>query len=131
VANTDNLLRGHPPTQFKSGRNAVENGRKGGIKSGEVKRKMAMMRKELEMLLNSTPKDEESTYKTQVTVGLLANAIDKTKGGNPEAYKTIAKLLGELENTNLETAGTPDITINIVDNSNLEKALYEEDNEED
>lgn len=28
-------------------------------------------------------------------------------------------------------SATPDITINVVDNSNLEKALYEEENEED
>lgn len=34
-----NLKKGNPDTQFKSGREAVENGRKGGIASGEAKRR--------------------------------------------------------------------------------------------
>ena len=36
---TVNLKRGNPETHFKSGREAVENGRKGGIASGEAKRR--------------------------------------------------------------------------------------------
>lgn len=35
----ENLKKGNPATQFKSGRNAVDNGKKGGIASGEAKRK--------------------------------------------------------------------------------------------
>lgn len=121
MANLQNLLRGNPATQFKSGQQAAENGRKGGIRSGEVRRERAMMKQELEAMLKQTT-DDNTTYKNKVTLGLLANAIDKTKGGSPEAYKTILSVLGELQEQSNET---PSLNINIVDNSNLEKVLYE------
>lgn len=122
MANLQNLLRGNPATQFKSGQQAVENGRKGGIRSGEVRRERAMMKQELEAMLKQTA-DDNTTYKNKVTLGLLANAIDKTKGGSPEAYKTILAVLGELKEE--QANETPSLNINIVDNSNLEKVLYE------
>ena len=122
MANLQNLLRGNPATQFKSGKQAVENGRKGGIRSGEVRRERAMMKQELEAMLKQTT-DDNTTYKNKVTLGLLANAIDKTKGGSPEAYKTILAVLGELKEEQVNE--TPSLNINIVDNSNLEKVLYE------
>ena len=127
MANLQNLLRGNPATQFKSGQQAVENGRKGGIRSGEVRRERAMMKQELEAMLKQTT-DDNTTYKNKVTLGLLANAIDKTKGGSPEAYKTILAVLGELKEEQVNE--TPSLNINIVDNSNLEKALYSEENNE-
>lgn len=122
MANLQNLLRGNPATQFKSGQQAVENGRKGGIRSGEVRRERAMMKQELEAMLKQTA-DDNMTYKNKVTLGLLVNAIDKTKGGSPEAYKTILAVLGELKEEKEQE--TPSLNINIVDNSNLEKVLYE------
>lgn len=122
MANLQNLLRGNPATQFKSGQQAVENGRKGGIRSGEVRRERAMMKQELEAMLKQTT-DDNTTYKNKVTLGLLANAIDKTKGGSPEAYKTILAVLGELKEE--QTNETPSLNIQIIDNSNLEKVLYE------
>lgn len=124
MANLQNLLRGNPATQFKSGQQAVENGRKGGIRSGEVRRERAMMKQELEAMLKQTT-DDNTTYKNKVTLGLLANAIDKTKGGSPEAYKTILAVLGELKEEQVNE--TPSLNIQIVDNSNLEKTLYEEE----
>ena len=110
-------------TQFQAGAEQVEIARKGGIASGEARRENAMMRKTLEMMLEKKYKDQ-GTYKDNVALGLIANAIDKSKGGNPEAYKVIAKMLGELDVTE-ETKETPSVTINVVDNSNLEKAMYE------
>ena len=103
---------------------ARKNGRKGGIRSGEVRRERAMMRQELEAMLKQTA-DDNMTYKNKVTLGLLANAIDKTKGGSPEAYKTILAVLGELKEE--QKIETPSLNINIVDNSDLEKVLYEEE----
>lgn len=111
-------------TQFQAGEEQVEIARKGGIASGEARRENAMMRKTLEMMLEKKYKDQ-GTYKDNVALGLIANAIDKSKGGNPEAYKVIAKMLGELD-VNEETKETPSVTINVVDNSNLEKVMYEE-----
>ena len=83
-------------TQFRAGAEQVEIARKGGIASGEARRENAMMRKTLEMMLEKKYKDQ-GTYKDNVALGLIANAIDKSKGGNPEAYKVIAKMLGELD----------------------------------
>ena len=110
-------------TQFQAGEKQVEIARKGGIASGEARRENAMMRKTLEMMLEKKYKDQ-GTYKDNVALGLIANAIDKSKGGNPEAYKVIAKMLGELD-VNEEAKETPSVTINVVDNSNLEKVMYE------
>lgn len=98
---------------------ARENGRIGGIASGEARRKKATMKKTLEMLLDEK-NNKGKTYRELSTLGLIKGAID----GKADNYKTIVQLLGELDEN---TAGTPEITINIVDNSELEKALYEED----
>ena len=98
----------------------------GGIASGEARREKATMRKTLEMMLSKT-NSKGATYNENIALGLIANAIDKTKGGNPEAYKTIAKMLGELD-TEESLQETPNVNITIVDNSGLEKTLYESDN---
>lgn len=98
--------------------------RKGGIRSGEVRREKATMKATLEMLLDQVAniKDNENklTYRQLTTVGLLKGAIE----GKAENYKTIVQLLGELQE---QTNVPPSLNINIVDNSNLEKVLYEED----
>lgn len=95
----DNLI----PMNERSEDEARELGQKGGIRSGEVRREKATMKKTLEMILNSTnPKGEK--YENLVTLGLIANAINKTKGGNPEAYKTIAKMLGQYETVEKDEA---------------------------
>lgn len=95
----------------------------GGKASGKARQEKATMKKRLEELLNSTDK-KGRLYGDLVHLGLIANAIDKSKGGNPEAYKTIAKLLGEMDNID-NVRETPDIEIRIVDNSNLEKVMYD------
>lgn len=96
--------------------------RKGGIRSGEVRREKATMKATLEMLLDQVAniKDNENklTYRQLTTVGLLKGAIE----GKAENYKTIVQLLGELQEQANEP---PSLNINIVDNSNLEKVLYE------
>lgn len=103
----------------------VEDQSNGGKRSGEVRRENATMRKQLEMLLNST-NGKGKTYSDLVSLGLIANAIDKNKGGNPKAYELIAKMLGQMEQE--EQTNTPEININIVDNSNLEEIMYEDNN---
>jgi hypothetical protein len=47
--------------------------------------------------------------------------------GKAENYKLMLQLLGELDPE--EQTGTPQVNINIVDNSELEKVLYEDENE--
>lgn len=93
--------------------------RMGGIASGEARREKATMKKTLEMLLNEK-NNKGKTYRELTTLGLIKGAVDG-KAGN---YKTIVQLLGELQEQENET---PSLNINIVDNSNLEKALYKEE----
>lgn len=59
MANTKNLKKGNPETQFKSGRNAVENGRKGGLASGKAKRAQRTMKEDAILLLSLALKDDD------------------------------------------------------------------------
>jgi hypothetical protein len=96
----------------------------GGIASGEVRREKATMKKTLELLLDEVAdikgNDNNLTYKQLTTLGLMQGAIE----GKAENYKTIVQLLGELQEQ--ESNETPVVNINIVDNTNLESALYED-----
>ena len=61
------------------------------------------------------------TYRELITLGQIKSAID----GKAENFKAILSLLGEME----EKHETPEVNINIVDNTNLENALYEGEKE--
>ena len=93
-------------------------GQKGGIASGIARKEKATMKATLEMLLNETNKNGK-TYRELATLGLLKGAIN----GNASNYRTILETLGELIEGNDTTP--PTIKIELVDNSNLEKTLYE------
>lgn len=67
--------------------------RKGGIKSGQVRREKATMKKTLEMLLNETNKKTGKTYRELATLGLIQGAAK----GNGNNYRLILEILGELE----------------------------------
>ena len=95
----------------------VEDQSKGGKASGIARKEKATMKKTLEMLLDET-NSKGKTYKELATLGLIKGAID----GKAENYKTIVELLGELQK---QENITPNIDIKIIDNSNLEKILYE------
>jgi hypothetical protein len=94
--------------------------RKGGIRSGEVRREKATFKKTLEMLLDEK-NSKGKTYRELITLGQIKSAID----GKAENFKAILSLLGEME----EKHETPEVKINIVDNTNLENALYEGEKE--
>ena len=115
VKGQENLI----PMSERSKDEVRELGQKGGIASGEARREKATMKKTLEMLLNEK-NNKGKTYRELTTLGLIKGAVD----GKAENYKTIVQLLGELQE---QTNETPSLNINIVDNSNLEKALYEEE----
>lgn len=97
----------------------VEEQRLAGIRSGEVRREKATMRKTLEMLLNEK-NNKGKTYRELTTLGLIKGAVN----GNASNYRTIVEVLGELIETQTET---PSININIVDNSELEKVMYQDE----
>lgn len=60
MANTQNLKRGNPDTQFKRGQEQVEIARKGGIASGEAKRRKKTMRELAQALSVAEIKDERA-----------------------------------------------------------------------
>lgn len=97
---------------------------KGGINSGESRRLKKTMREVLQAMLEDIPIDEENkdklTNQQLATLGLLKGA----RQGNASNYKTILETLGELVDGETSTA-TPTLKVEIVDNSNLEKTLYE------
>lgn len=120
MAGVDNLI----PMSERSKEEAREIGRKGGINSGIARREKATLRKTLEQLLDTVPKSESNpegkTFRELTTEGLMIGAIN----GKAENYKIMAQMLGEMEEE--QNTETPSVTITVVDNSNLEKAMYEE-----
>ena len=110
----DNLI----PFSERSEEEAREIGRKGGIASGEARREKATMRKTLEMLLNEK-NNKGKTYRELSTLGLIKGAVD----GKAENYKIMLQLLGELVET--QPNNTPELKIEIVNNEELEKEMYD------
>ena len=108
----DNL---RPPTTTED---AVERGRKGGLKSGEVRRENAEKKKTiacaLELILNAKIPDamakkmqaqtgiSELDYRTALAYSVISTAIKK---GDANALKTIADYTGEkpADNLNINT----------------------------
>lgn len=119
----DNLMTPQELNARKTPEERIESARKAGIASGQARREKATMKKTLEMLLNEK-NNKGKTYRELTTLGLIKGAVD----GKAENYKTIVQLLGELQE---QTNETPSLNIQIVDNSNLEKTLYSEENEEE
>lgn len=100
---------------------AREIGRKGGINSGIARKEKATMKKTLEMLLDETNKKSGKSYKELVTLGLIKGAIN----GKADNYKTIMEAIGELNGNEIKV--TPEININVVNNEDLEKVMYEKE----
>lgn len=137
MANESNLIPMNELTKKEQREIAV----KGGIASGKVRKEKATMRKSLELLLNSkinidkiddmTINDLKSKLKMLgadtskmkvedlVNAGLILGAVF----GNANNYKTIIETKGEMLE---EKNNTPTLTLEVVDNSNLNKVLYEE-----
>lgn len=125
VANIDNLVY-DKGFDSRTTEEQSEIARKGGIASGKARREKATMKYILEKMLQEKT-NKGRTYEESIALGLIANAIDKSKGGSPEAYKTIAKMLGELEtNENTETK-EPIININITSNEDIKEEFYKEE----
>lgn len=121
MAKEDNLMPIEEVNSRRTPEQHSEDSRKAGIRSGEVRREKATMKKTLEMLLDEKNEKLGKTYRDLTTLGLIKGATE----GKAENYKLIMQVLGELQEQQSET---PSVQINIVDNSELEKALYEQDN---
>jgi hypothetical protein len=127
-------------TRFQAGEEQVAIARKGGIASGETRRRNASIKQSLKRILNSgfrlptEIKDEEvkGFVKKLNSIGVDTKNLDLVDlmnlgqilsaiGGKAENYKALMDITEEQEDT-----GTPIVEINVVDNSNLEKVMYEE-----
>lgn len=103
----------------------AEEVRKGGINSGESRRLKKTMKMALIELLQEEAKDKNGnptgkTYQEMANVGLLKGAMK----GNAQNYRVLLETIGELLPQE-ENKNTPTININVTDNSNLEKVMYE------
>lgn len=136
MANEQNLI----DLATRPERERKEIARKGQIASTEAKKEKATFKKAIKWLLEDSniTINKGSLYEsfkksgidisklntTQLaTLGLWSGAVQ----GNATNYKTLMEANEEIQ-TETET---PNININIVDNSNLEKIMYEDNNTED
>lgn len=96
----------------------LEEQKAGGKASVKARREKKTLKQTLEMFLEMNTK-EGGTYKDLVTLGLLKGAMN----GNPNNYKTIAEMIGEITGDSITS--TPTLKIEVVDNGSLDKVLYE------
>ena len=93
-------------TQFRSGEDAVENGRKGGIASGQARREKKTIQKILADLLDSEIKDSPQFAKLASKMGVegdksvkdiftMVCLLNSVKSGNLGDLERLSKLLGE------------------------------------
>jgi hypothetical protein len=113
--------------------------RKGGLNSGESRRQKKTLREKAKLLMSLSIQDQKELLKAQ-ELGLntedvdiemmnlihMLNIIKKENFNSVGAFNTLKDLTDE----QVEQNETPNVQINIVDNSNLEKVMYEE-NEND
>ena len=98
MANEKNLI----PNSERSPSEVRENGRKGGIKSGETRRKRKLLKEHLELLLETKiqTSDGEITKSEAITLKLIEQALK----GNVKAYKLIRDTLGEAPIQKIQTS---------------------------
>ena len=93
----------------------VEDQSKGGKASVKARNYKKEQLENLKRLLDSK-NDKGITYRELINLGLIKGALK----GNAINFKTLIDCLDD----NLQSSETPMVQINIVDNSNLEKAMY-------
>ncbi len=114
-------------TQFRSGEEAVENGRKGGIASGQARREKKTIQKILADLLDSEIKDSPQFAKLASKMGVESDksvkdiftyicVLNSVKSGNLGDLERLSKLLGEdKQNENADVLAKLDKVIGEVD----------------
>ena len=114
-------------TQFRSGEEAVENGRKGGIASGQARREKKTIQKILADLLDGQIKDSPQFAKLASKMGVESDKsvkdiftmvclLNSVKSGNLGDLERLSKLLGEdKENADASVMAKLDEVIGKVD----------------
>lgn len=130
MANIDNL-------RVLTSEEAREIGSKGGIASGEARRQKKSLREKAKLLMSLSIQDQKELLKAK-ELGLneeevdiemmnlihMLNIIKKENFNSVGAFNSLKDLTDEESNTNK----TPELKIEIVNNEDLEKALYENNN---
>ena len=128
MANVENLR----PSEYKL---SLEEAKRGGIASGEARRQKKSLREKAKLLMSLSIQDQKELLKAQ-ELGLekedidiemmilihMLNIIKKENFNSVGAFNSIKELVEDKE----EEKGTPIVNINIVDNSNLESEMYED-----
>lgn len=83
----------------RSKKEARERGKKGGIKSGEVRAKKKTLKEELIALLET--KIEDKTMQEKISFSLIQEALK----GNVKAFETIRDTIGEKPKQQVEHSG--------------------------
>lgn len=100
--NEENLKKGNPDTQFKTGREQVEIARQGGITSGKSRRKKADMRKAVQSMLDNTYSDnsgKELSGAEIMALKLFKIATNEKDKQCISAIKLIIELTGQNKDT--------------------------------
>lgn len=137
MANPENLI----PQAHKL---TVQEQSMGGIASGKVRKKNAIIRNSLQKILNSgfklpteiEDKDIKNYVEKLKNVGVDIKNLELVDlmnlgqvlgaiGGKPECYRALLESSGELSLEEDGNTPTPSLNISIKDNSHLEKDLYE------
>lgn len=122
---------------------AIENGKKGGLKSGETRKKQKHLKQMLQLMLDSKapPAEkakllreyseldpEEITYRTLI----IFKQMEKALAGDTKAAAFIAKISGEIpkEAEEEREVKLPIFNIEVVDNSHLKEVFYKMEEEE-
>lgn len=96
--NDENLKRGNPETQFKTGREQVETARIGGKASGRARREKANLRKLAQQVLDDTYTDKDSgkkfTGSELFIAGLAANLSNPNSKNWGKAIDVLIMLTG-------------------------------------
>lgn len=91
MGNEQNLK---PFTSDQSREKAVENGRKGGVASGEARRRKRDLRLALEMLLEKEYTDKKGNVATGAEV-ISTKLFEQAMKGNVKAFETIRSTVGQ------------------------------------
>ena len=84
---------------FKAGNEARKAGRKGGKRSGEVRRARKTLREEFEQLLSGDITDKKSGKTMNAQTAMSTAMLREALKGNVRAYLAIRDTLGESDNT--------------------------------
>ena len=112
MAGKDNL------NVIRSENEAREKGKKGGIASGEARRRKKTMREALEMMLYDTKLNEQTKQMLQAEgiknaddfnhqMVITRSLIAKAESGDVQAYHAICAMIGEKPSENFNLGGVP------------------------